>query len=317
MTDQIDILLATYQGGSYLKEQLQSMMQQTYPHFHLIIRDEGSTDETLSIIHSFCHTYPERISVIPSKQRLGVQGNFSELMKHADAPYVMFCDQDDIWLSHKVAASLAKMKAMEKQQGTSLPLLVHTDLTVVDQHLNVLSPSFWKYSKLKPQNAHFLNRLLAHNVITGCTMLVNKPLLQLAGAIPQEAIMHDWWLGLIASACGHIDYLAIPTMLYRQHSKNDIGAKNWTSLVTYVAYAKKVSQLMGREELRQRLLKTICQASRFLQQYEACLDPQKKRIVQNYVALGSTDALKKRYLFLKHRYFKNTYVKNIGMFLFL
>jgi hypothetical protein len=148
-------------------------------------------------------------------------------------------------------------------------------------------------------------------------MLINKQLLELAISIPKEAIMHDWWIGLIASAFGKIDFLAKPTILYRQHGKNDIGAKNWKKMSTYFAYLKKASKLLGREELRQRLSKTICQASYFLNRYESRLEPQNKHIVRNYVALGATGSLQKRYLFLKHRYFKNTFAKNVGMFLFL
>ena len=317
MEDRVDILLATYEGGPYLTEQLESIMRQSYPHFHLYIRDDGSTDQTLSTIDSFLQNYPDRISVISSNQRLGVKGNFSELMNHAHANYIMFCDQDDIWLPHKIESSLRKIKDLENQHGTQSPLLIHTDLTVVDGNLEILSHSFWEYSQLKPHRANSLNRLLAHNIITGCTILINKPLLQLAAPIPEEAVMHDWWLGLVASTFGRIDFLEESTILYRQHSKNDIGAKNWRAFSTYLAYAKKAFQLFGREELRFRLLKTIYQASHFFTRYESYLEHQEKRLLQNYVALGTTNALQKRYLFLKHRYFKNTLPKNIGMFLFL
>jgi hypothetical protein len=148
-------------------------------------------------------------------------------------------------------------------------------------------------------------------------MLINRPLLQLAIPIPQEAMMHDWWIGLVASAFGQIDFLAKPTVLYRQHGKNDTGAKNWNSIATYWNYAKKAFYPSGRQELRQRLFKTIHQASEFFHHYGAQLGPQKQKIVQNYVALLTAGTFKKRYLFLKHRYCKETFVKNVGMFLLL
>jgi glycosyltransferase involved in cell wall biosynthesis len=317
MKDQIDILLATYQGGSYLQEQLESLMRQSYSHFRLYIRDDGSTDETLSIIESFRQTYPDRICVIPSIQRLGGMGNFSELMKHSTANYIMFCDQDDIWLPHKIEWSFRKIKELENQYGSQRPLLIHTDLTVVDKNLKVLSNSFWNYSKLNPHLANSLNRTLPQNTITGCTMLINKPLLQLAAPIPKDAIMHDWWLGLVASAFGKIDFLSKPTILYRQHGKNEIGAKNHRGMAIYLSYTKKVFQQIDRQELRHRLLRTFHQASQFLNRYEPNLEPEAKKIVQNYVTLSTSGALKKRYLFIKYRYFKNNLTKNLGMFLFL
>ncbi len=317
MNQNIDILMAVYNGADYIFAQLQSIMQQTYPHFRIFIRDDESTDQTTSLIHSFQKAHPNRIVIVPSHQRLGVIGNFSELMKHAQSPYIMFCDQDDIWLPTKIEDSLTLMHKNETSYGSDTPILIHTDLAVVDRNLNVLNPSFWTYSKLNPYHAHSLNRLLIHNVITGCTTLINKSLLKLATPIPKEAMMHDWWLGLVASAFGKIDHLDKSTMLYRQHGKNDVGAKNWKTMRTYFVQTKKALQKIGRQELRGRLEKTILQATHFLNRYEERLESNKKHLVKNYVALGTTNALHKRYLFLRHRYFKNVLAKNIGTFIFL
>ena len=315
MKAHIDILLATYQGETFLESQLESILLQSYSNYHVLIRDDGSTDRTLSIIETFCQKYPDKIFHIPSSERLGAKGNFSELMRHSKAPYLMFCDQDDVWLSNKIEMSFKKMQSMEKEYGSQTPLLVHSDLTVVDQKLKVISNSFWEYSQLKPIAE--LNRLLAHNNITGCTVLINRPLANKVSSIPKEAIMHDWWLGLVASCFGKIDFLNKPTILYRQHHTNDIGAKNWNALSTYISFAKKGCSALGRKELHNRLSKTIAQASQFLQKYESCIDPQKQELIRNYIALGTENAFQKRYIFLRHRYFKNTLAKNIGMFLFL
>jgi glycosyltransferase involved in cell wall biosynthesis len=317
MTQTIDILMAVYNNAEYILAQLHSLMAQSYPHFRLIIRDDCSSDHSVSLIEQFSQQYPGKIYLIKGTKNLGARGNFAALMNEATADYVMFCDADDVWLPTKIEESLILIHKNEAIYGKAIPLLVHSDLAVVDKHLNTLNPSFWDYSKINPRLANSLNRLLPHNVITGCTMLINKSLLQLAAPIPQEAIMHDWWIGLIASAFGHIDFLAKPTILYRQHGKNDTGAKNWKSLASYLACAKKAAQPLGRQEMRQRLFKTIDQAAKFLEQYELHLLPKKKQIVQNYAALGTGNALQKRYLFFKHRYFKSTFIKNLGMFFLL
>lgn len=317
MNQTIDILMATYNSAEYVISQLQSIMEQTYPHFRITIRDDSSLDHTVKLIEDFKSRYPDKIHLIKGNENLGALGNFATLLNGAQADYIMFSDADDIWLPNKIEESLALMQKNESLYGKEMPLLVHTDLAVADRNLQILNNSFWDYSKLKPERANSLNRLLAHNVITGCTMMINKFLLQLVKSIPKEAVMHDWWIGLVAAAFGRIDYLAKSTVLYRQHGKNDIGAKNWKAITTYLTYAKKGMHGFGREELRQRLLKTIRQASHFLKHFDSSLDIHQKRVLENYVALGKTGVLKKRYLFLKHRFFKNTLAKNIGVFLFL
>lgn len=317
MTQTIDILMAVYNNAEYIVEQLQSLIMQSYPHFRLIIRDDCSLDHSVHIIEQFSQQHPGKIYLIQGTKNLGARGNFALLLNEAIADYVMFCDADDVWLPTKIEESLALMYKNEALHGKETPLLVHTDLSVVDQYLCILNPSFWDYSKINPRLANSLNRLLPQNVITGCTMLINKALLQLAVSIPQEAIMHDWWIGLVASAFGRIDFLDKPTILYRQHGKNEIGAKNWKNLSPYLTCAKKALQQAGRQEMRQRLFKTMEQAAKFLNRYGTHLQFEKKQIVQNYIALGSVNALQKRYLFFKHQYFKNTFAKSAGMFLLL
>lgn len=309
--------MAVYNNEDYLLAQLQSLMAQTCPHFRVIIRDDRSSDRSVHLIENFNQQYPGKILFIQGTENLGACGNFAALMNYAKADYIMFCDADDIWLPTKIEESFALMQKNETIYGKKSPLLIHTDLTVVDKQLRTLGHSFWEFSKINPHSANELNRLLVQNAITGCTMLINQPLLQLAKPIPKEAIMHDWWIGLVASAFGKIDFLAKPTILYRQHGKNAVGAKNEKGIKNYFIYAKKIFHATGRQELRQRLIKTMQQASQFSHRYEPLFNPQQRQIIQAYVALRTAKPLKKRYLFFKHRYFKSTFAKNMGMFLLL
>lgn len=313
----IDILMAVYNNADHILPLLESLMGQTYSHFRLIIRDDCSTDDSVKIIEGFSQNYPDKILLIKGQKNLGAQGNFAELLHEARSPYIMFCDADDIWLPTKIEESLTLMQKNERIYGEKTPLLIHTDLTVVDNKLFPLNHSFWNYSQLKPHTANSLNRLLVQNVITGCTMLINKPLLELAAPIPAQAIMHDWWIALVASVFGQIDFLAKSTVLYRQHGKNAIGAKNWNCLATYWTSVKKIFFSDGRQEFRLRLLRTMEQASQFLICYGDFLPLEKKHVVKNYSTLSLKPALKKLYLFFKHGYFKHTLAKNMGMLFFL
>lgn len=314
MNQQIDILMAVYNGSEYIIPQLQSIIDQTYTNFRLIIRDNCSKDHTVDLIETFSQKHPGKITLIKGPENLGAMGNFATLATYADAPYIMFSDADDIWLPNKIADTLALMQKNEAAYGIQTPLLIHTDLTVVDKHLNILGNSFWEYSQLDP-DLIALNRLLVQNVITGCTTMINRPLLQLAVPVPKEAIMHDWWIGLVAAAFGRIDVLKKPTILYRQHGKNDTGAKNWKNFSSYTTAIRKAASSKGRDELRQRIAKTLTQAEAFLKRYEKQLSPASRKQVADYVALKNSNAVMKRYLVLKHRFFKNTLAKNVGMFI--
>jgi glycosyltransferase involved in cell wall biosynthesis len=274
MNDQVNILLATYQGGLYLREQLQSLMQQSYPHFHIFIRDDGSTDQTLMIVDQFQQAFPQRISVISSSQRLGVKANFSALMQHAKAPYIMLCDQDDVWLPHKIEVSLREIKKMESRYGTQTPLLLHTDLKVVNSDLSLIHSSFWRYSKLNPY-ATSLNSLLSRNIVTGCTLMMNQALLQLSLPIPEECLMHDWWIALVAATFGSIGVIKEPTMLYRQHGKNTVGAKKiswWQALKIRLPTKKAIHP------------DNLQQAQQLLKRYSSLLHPSQKEIIHSFCA---------------------------------
>ena len=180
MNSCIDILLATYNGELYIDAQLKSLFEQSFQNFNLIIRDDGSKDRTLEIIHQYQELYPERIKVITDNDRgLGPAGNFGRLMKYSTASYIMFCDQDDIWLENKIEKTFNTIKKMEEEYGVDCPILVHSDLIVVDKNLEVIQQSMSKGQKLESHQNEF-HQLLIQNNITGCTMMINQSLLNLS-----------------------------------------------------------------------------------------------------------------------------------------
>ena len=146
--NKIYILLSTYNGEKYLKEQLDSLFSQSYKDFKLIVRDDGSNDKTLDILKKY------DIELLPSFGNLGVKKSFEKLLKYAsennEAKYFMFCDQDDVWKSDKIEKTLKKMQELENLYGNNMPLLIHTDLEVVNENLKTINHSMWQYEKINP-----------------------------------------------------------------------------------------------------------------------------------------------------------------------
>jgi glycosyltransferase involved in cell wall biosynthesis len=134
----IAICLSTYNGSRYLPEFLASLESQTYQNWHLLIRDDASCDTTLPILAKCYDSHPGKVFIHhDNKGNLGSQKSFMELLAHADTPYIMFCDQDDVWINTKIEVSLAKIQEMEKKHGTNTPLLVFTDMQVADNNLHI------------------------------------------------------------------------------------------------------------------------------------------------------------------------------------
>ena len=144
-------------------------------------------------------------------------------MKASSADYVCFADQDDVWLPDKVSRTKQAMDQLESRWGTKVPLLVFTDLQVVDEQLNMLYQSFWTYMNIDPDRMDRLPELMVQSVVTGCTAMLNRPLLELSLRMPAGAFMHDRWIGLLASFLGKSSMVRAQTVLYRQHQHNVLG----------------------------------------------------------------------------------------------
>jgi glycosyltransferase involved in cell wall biosynthesis len=312
----IDIVLATYNGERYLEEQIQSILNQTHPHWRLIIRDDGSTDSTPTIIRNYTEKYPDNIVAIDdSLHNLGACGNFGKLLEHATADYVMFSDQDDVWLPHKIELTFQKMDAMEKIHGRDMPLLVYTDMRVVDNNLSIIADSFWRHQVFNPNIGRSLSRFLVSNVATGCTVMINRKLRDFATPLPQEAMMHDWWVGLVSAALGKNDYLDEATVLYRQHASNVAGAKWKLTIETLI------EKLMHFNELkrinREHLLRTQRQALSFATRFKAFLNTNDYRKIMVYATLSEQSFLYKRVALLRYGFWWAGFVRSAVMFLII
>lgn len=172
MSQQVAILLASYNGEQFIRAQIDSILSQSCNDWHLFIRDDDSTDSTFAIEQEYANRYPQQITIVnaPSAKHSS-KHNFWTLSQYVldktDSEYVMFCDQDDVWTQSKVEDTLRAMKSAE-QRFQDRRILVHTDLEVVDKDLNVLGDSFIKYRALDPSCTE-VNRIVVQNNVTGCT----------------------------------------------------------------------------------------------------------------------------------------------------
>ena len=302
----IDILLATFNGIRFLQEQLNSIFNQSYPEWRLIAGDDGSTDGTLQRIIELSLKNPEKVLCKPrGVLTKGGCANFASLIGESTSQYTMFCDQDDVWLPNKISKTLAAMKLAEQRYGIDAPILIHTDLCVVDERLRPIAQSLWQYRNLSPELGSRLHRLLPQNVITGCTVMINRPLAQIAAPIPKEALMHDWWLALVAALLGHVVYLNEPTLLYRQHRNNAIGAKPWG--------IKRIWQQMQKPAtLQQAMLRTMSQAQALLDRYRNQISQEQINLIEAYARLPFASKTERIRMVLQNRLFRHGAIRTAG-----
>ncbi|MBN2324073.1 MAG: glycosyltransferase family 2 protein [Spirochaetes bacterium] len=300
--------MAAYNGEKYIGRQIESILNQTYENWELVIRDDGSTDETAVIVRQFCKSHHGRIKLISDDQsNLGSQESFNRLLGEVQSGYYMLSDQDDWWIPEKVEITYGKMKEIESKSGRDVPILLHTDLSVADKKLNIIAKSFSKYQNLKAARIRSFNRLLVQNVVSGCTVMINRALRDRALPIPPAAMMHDWWLALVASAFGIVEYVDHPTVLYRQHGINVVGAKEWG--IRYL-----IKSLLNFEEKSESMKRTIDQAACFFQTYRSDLDEKKNAAAEAYSSITEGSFLRKRATLIKYRLFKAGFMRNLGMF---
>lgn len=237
------ILLATYNSARFLEAQLDSLFQQTVRDWVLYIRDDGSIDSTLAIIAAYRKKYSNIVLLEDEKKGLGAMNSFMVLLAQVETDYYLFCDHDDVWLPNKIELTFNRLLDLEIQNPET-PIIVHTDLQVVDQNLDLLHPSFWKMSAIKPHVIENKNLIQVFNCVTGCTMAFNQEVKELAFPYVTETPMHDWWLAIVTVRNkGLIEHLPVSTILYRQHGNNEVGARN-TSFSYFVNKIKNLKTTM-------------------------------------------------------------------------
>lgn len=222
MEEQVDVLLATYNGEKYVAEQIDSILNQTYKNIHLIISDDCSKDNTSEILKEY-EQKDKRITVYIQQHNLGVIKNIEFLLKKVTNNLYMLSDQDDVWLPQKIEKSVETLK---KENAD----LVFGDLEVVDKNLKTMYPSFGDYMLLNKKIKKYINSYRVnylYNCVTGCTVLSKKEFIEKILPIPTDSkyLIHDHWIGLILALNGKLAYMPEKYIKYRQHGDNQVGTE--------------------------------------------------------------------------------------------
>ena len=273
------VLLATYNGSTYLPGLLDSLAGQTDPGFTVLMQDDGSTDTTPELLRSFSDRDSRFVFAAEQGKHLGAAGNFISLIRQAEADYILLCDQDDLWEPDKISILKQAMQDMEARFGAGTPLLVHSDCSLVDEAGNSIGDSFFRHQGWSP-SAVSLPELLVQNNVTGCTLIMNAALRKLVAghAKAKELFMHDWFIALTAASFGQIAFVDRPLTRYRQHEGNKIGASSQSLL------ARGIDALKNRSEAKRRILLTYTHTKVFRKLYGDELPVQARQITEAYLA---------------------------------
>lgn len=226
MSPKINIIMATYNGENYIENQILSLLQQTYKNWQLIIHDDGSTDKTLEIIRLYMEK-DERIKLIEDNIiGLKVGKNFLHALKESTADYVVFADQDDIWLENKLEELITTMLKKEKNQD--IPCLVYCDAYVWN-----LENGIQDVSVAGKVNSNLSDFIMLNGGYQGCSIMINKKLIELTKNYQGIIYHHDDLVSLLAHTFGKVYFIPKKLMLYRQHNLAVTGNKNFKRNIFY------------------------------------------------------------------------------------
>ena len=302
----LTILMATYNGAEYLERQLESILGQSYPSWELIIRDDQSVDDTLQIINSYVEKDP-RIKLVDYGSAHGSAcRNFSALFDWAyanDKSYLLFADQDDIWLPHKLERSLAAMIKHENAYPAGFPLLCYSNLSFIDAHDQQIEARLPLPKELK------LEVLINENYAWGCTLILNRAAVQKIKHIPADSVNHDYYVALVVSAFGKNLLINEDLILYRQHQKNVSGNVDKMSFMSrFNRYFRDTESMLKPLIDNYRLVQT------FFNRYHTEISDQQRVMISDFL-----DKYQKSFpaLFMamwKHQIFKIGLGKNVVYF---
>lgn len=297
----IQILLATYNGEQFIRQQLDSLFAQSFQDFTILVRDDGSTDKTLEIVNAYSQKYPSRISFIKdNKKNVGATQNFGILLENSNSDYIFFCDQDDIWLPNKMEVSLEKMSALENGNIT-IPCLIFSDMSAMDESGNITHNSVWQQLHLHP-NYFTLNRLLVQNIPHGCSMLINKAMRNLAVPIPTTAMLHDHWIALLAASCGKFDFIEQPTLLLRNHTQNVTRKK--TTLIQKIK--RFTTNFLSKKEYEYYITLRVNQAKAIQLRSSTFISDENFDVIKKFISLENTKGFARKEIFIKNQFYRTT-----------
>ncbi|MFV0672991.1 glycosyltransferase family 2 protein [Variovorax sp. tm] len=285
---QVSVALCTRNGARYLPEQLRSICAQEPLPQEIVVSDDGSTDDTLAVVRETLAQcgVADRIAlrVFSNSPPLGVTRNFEQAVRACSHDLIALCDQDDVWHPGRLARMVAQFEARPDL------LLLHTDARLVDGDLKPLGSTLFHALEVQPAELEAIARgeafgvLLRRNLVTGATTMFRRTLLDAALPFSPEWV-HDEWLAAVAAATGRMDVLPEPTIDYRQHGNNQIGARRLTlSEKVAKAFVERGDKHVARLRRAEALLKRLQQLGDRVR--PGCLDAQRAKVAHQRFRAG-------------------------------
>lgn len=295
------VMMSTYNGESYIEEQIESILIQEEVEVQIAIRDDGSKDKTVQILTQYAHKYPLTFTLF-IENNIGVKRSFFELIKHVDEKYdyYAFCDQDDVWLPNKLSRAI---QSISSSADVNTPVLYCSSTQMVDQKLS--SISIWPE---QPKKESSIYNALIENICVGCTSVLNaNGFRMIRDTIPLDItkiIMHDWWIYLTISTFGKVVFDSTPSILYRQHQNNVLGGAS-DSIV--LKWKKRVIRFITGQNhfiLTQQAVefRKVC-IERFDQQHLVILD--------RFIKYSNSNFLKRISYVLTTRLYRQSTIDNL------
>ncbi len=237
----VAILMATYNGGKHIENQILSLQQQTYKNWELHIQDDGSSDDTLNIIQKL-KSYDERINIVDNnKKNQGAGKNFLSLVKNVSTDYAIFCDQDDIWLENKLS-SMVEYAEEKDLANSSQPSIVYADGYAFDNETGQID-----FNGISHNHADRLKDFLFFNGgYQGCSIMFNKAMIDMISDYRGYVHLHDDIVSLIAHSMGNVYFLPKKLMLYRQHVDAVTGHKSFNNNL-FSKFRSPINYLLSKE----------------------------------------------------------------------
>lgn len=310
------VLMASYNGAAYIREQIESILSQQGVNLRLLVSDDGSSDGTREILSEYERRYPGRVLLRhrngPGKEeRLpAAAGNFFWLIKTAlkevpEAGYFLLSDQDDVWFPCKAQRLMEAMEKAAAFCAGDCPVLIHSDMEVVDRSLRLISPSLFQHQGLKA-GRHSFSEVLVENPVTGGAVMMNRALAELAKMPPETCMMHDWWLALLAACFGTLVFVPESLYQYRQHGDNVLGAGEGSRLLEFADRPGRSHQV--KERYRQMFL----QAEELERMYGERMETAQREILKAYLALPRQFPLQRLFHIIKYRFYKSSRLQTLA-----
>lgn len=300
MGKKVLVLLSTYNGVEFIDEQLNSVLTQEDVEVSLLIRDDGSSDETLVTLMSYVRRFPEQIRFV-SGSNIGVAGSFFELIKEASESYdyFAFCDQDDVWENFKLLRSIHLIE----NRPDSIPLMYCSATSMVDKNLKFIR----KWPNLPKKPISIYNSLI-ENIAVGCTVVVNlKAMLLLKSSLPKtvsNVIMHDWWIYLCVSAFGEVVFDNEAHILYRQHSNNVLGGETRNLWNKWAGKFLRFFRGVNKDLIRR-------QATEFIYTVDHLLSPTQKKDIEHFLSSQHRNIMYRIFYTSKTPFYRQAWIDTI------